>query len=130
VTFVSTDVLKKVHIDGAGLSSLGVPGVPWHPQILADQLTLSKPRGADYAHQIILDFQTFRRLCSERLLSVHAGKNPFRCDICDYIFSKNSNLTKHIASVHDEIKPFKCDICEKNFSQKFILQEMKIKEIS
>ena len=46
------------------LSSLGVPGVPWHPQILADQLTLFQPRGADYAHQIILappDFQTFRR---------------------------------------------------------------------
>ena len=43
-----------------GLSSLGVPGVPW----LADQLTLYQPRGADYAHQMILaplDFQTFRR---------------------------------------------------------------------
>ena len=38
--------------------------MPWHPQILADQLTLSQPGGADYAHQIILappDFQTFRR---------------------------------------------------------------------
>ena len=28
------------------------PGVPQHPQILADQLTLSQPEGADYAHQI------------------------------------------------------------------------------
>ena len=40
------------------LSSLGVP---WHPQIMADQLTLSQPRGADYAYQMILappDFQT------------------------------------------------------------------------
>ena len=36
------------------LEKLGVPGVPWQPQILADQLTLSQPRGADYAHQIIL----------------------------------------------------------------------------
>ena len=34
----------------AGLSSLGVPGVPWHTQILADQLTLFQPRGTDYAH--------------------------------------------------------------------------------
>ena len=50
----------------AGLSPLaggaGVPGVPWSPQILADQLTLSKQMGgADYAHQMILvppDFQT------------------------------------------------------------------------
>ena len=34
--------------------------MPWHPQILADQLTLSQPMGADYAHKIILappDFQ-------------------------------------------------------------------------
>ena len=32
--------------------SLGVPGVPLQPQILADQLTLSQPVRADYAHQI------------------------------------------------------------------------------
>ena len=30
----------------------GCRGVPWHPQILADQLTLSQPGGADYAHHI------------------------------------------------------------------------------
>ena len=37
-------------------------GLQWHPHFLADQLTLSQTRGADYAHQIILappDFQTF-----------------------------------------------------------------------
>ena len=32
-----------------GVSSLGVPGVPW---ILADQLTLFQPGGTDYAHLI------------------------------------------------------------------------------
>ena len=31
-----------------------------HPQILANQLTLSQPRGADYAHQIILAPRIFR----------------------------------------------------------------------
>jgi hypothetical protein len=36
----------------AGLSSLGVLGVPWHTQILADQLTLFQPGGTDYAHLI------------------------------------------------------------------------------
>jgi hypothetical protein len=30
----------------------GVPGVPWHPQILADQLTLFQPGGSDYARRI------------------------------------------------------------------------------
>jgi hypothetical protein len=56
----------KFYLFLPGLSSLGVPGVPWHPQILVDQLTLSQPRGADYTLQIILappDFQTFRRPC-------------------------------------------------------------------
>ena len=28
--------------------------VPWHHQIFADQLTLSQPEGADYAHQITI----------------------------------------------------------------------------
>ena len=31
---------------------LGVPGMPWHTQILADQLTLFQPGGTDYAHLI------------------------------------------------------------------------------
>ena len=39
-------------ITSAGLSSVGVPGVPWHTQILADQLTLFQPRGTDYARLI------------------------------------------------------------------------------
>ena len=43
---------KKVFSFKAGLSSLGVPGVPWHTQILADQLTLFQPGGTDYAHLI------------------------------------------------------------------------------
>ena len=31
---------------------MGVPGVPWHTQILADQLTLFQPGGTDYAYLI------------------------------------------------------------------------------
>ena len=31
---------------------LGVPGVPCHTQIFADQLTLFHPGGTDYAHLI------------------------------------------------------------------------------
>ena len=35
-----------------GLSSLGLLGMPWHPQIMADQLTITQPGGEDYAHHI------------------------------------------------------------------------------
>ena len=44
--------LRKTSTYMAGLSSLGVPGVPWHTQILADHLTLFQPGGTDYAHLI------------------------------------------------------------------------------
>ena len=36
----------------SGVSSMAVPGVPWHTQIFADKLNLSQPGGADYAHHI------------------------------------------------------------------------------
>ena len=39
-------------IFNAGLSSLGVPGVPWHTQIFADQLTLFQTGETVYAHLI------------------------------------------------------------------------------
>ena len=45
-------ILHTMKLHSAGLSSLGVPGVPWHTQILADQLTLFQPGGTDYAHLI------------------------------------------------------------------------------
>ena len=43
---------QLISIFTSGLSSLGVPGLPWHTQILADQLTLFQPGGTDYAHLI------------------------------------------------------------------------------
>ena len=44
--------MYSLHDPHSGVSSLGVPGVPWHPQILADQLILSQLGGTDYAHLI------------------------------------------------------------------------------
>ena len=46
--FASLSVLS----DLAGVSSLGMLGVLWHAQILADQLTLFQPGVTDYAHLI------------------------------------------------------------------------------
>ena len=49
----------------------------WGSQILADKLTLSQPRGAEYAHQIILappDFQTFRQPCSVNIPTMGPNK--------------------------------------------------------
>ena len=59
-----------------GLSSLGVPGVPWHTQILEDQLTLFQPRGTDYAHLITTGTPGFSDLPTA--LQGSDGGGPFR----------------------------------------------------
>ena len=52
-----------------GLSSLGVPGVPWHTQILADQLILFQPGGTDYVHLITTGTPGFSDVPTALLLS-------------------------------------------------------------
>ena len=45
-------LVQDIPAGKAGPSSLGVPGVPWHTQYLADQLTLFQPGGSDYTQLI------------------------------------------------------------------------------
>ena len=47
VSPIYLDSIERLQV--TGVSSLGVPRVPWHTQILADQLTLFQPGGTDYA---------------------------------------------------------------------------------
>ena len=37
---------------------------------------------------------------NRHIASVHEGKKPFKCDICDYSFSEKSSMNKHVKSVH------------------------------
>ena len=55
----------------SGLSSLGVPGVPWHTQILAGQLTLFQPGGTDYAHLITTGTSGFSDLPTALNTTLH-----------------------------------------------------------
>ena len=52
--------------------------------------------------------------------SVHGGKKPFKCDVCDTAFSAKQDVDRHIKSVHEGRK-FKCNECGKAFSRKEIL---------
>ena len=38
--------------------------------------------------------------------SVHDGSNPFKCEICEYSFSRKGSLKSHVASVHEENMAF------------------------
>ena len=55
----------EIHFFISGLSSLGVPGVPWHTQ--AGQLTLLEPGGTDYGHLITTGIPGF----SDLLTALH-----------------------------------------------------------
>ena len=66
------DGIKNVQ-DAPGVLFLGVPGVPWHTQILADKLTLSNPGGANYTHHINTGTPRFSDLLPTALCSVDVG---------------------------------------------------------
>ena len=57
-----------------GPSSLGVPGVPGHTQILADQLTLFQPGGTDYANLITTGTPGFSDLTTALLKGTSMDK--------------------------------------------------------
>ena len=69
----------------------------------------------DYVNQMEKHFAT-----------VHGGKKPFKCEICNHNVSQKGNvsvnyhhhLEKHIVVVHEEKKPFKCENCNNNVLQK------------
>ena len=47
------------------------------------------------------------------------------CNLCNKLFSNQSNLRKHIRSVHEKMK-FTCEICGKEVSRKDKLQRHKL----
>ena len=74
------------------LSSLGVPGVPWHTQILADQLTLFQLGGTDYAHLITTGTPEFSDLPTALLTLVRLLKISRQC--IPQLWSKFSLLSR------------------------------------
>ena len=49
--------------------------MPWHPQILADQLTLSQPGGTDYAHLITTGTPGFSDLPTALIINEQTVKS-------------------------------------------------------
>ena len=61
-------------------------------------------------------------------MCVHEKKRPFKCDVCQADFGRNSDLKRHISKVHDNL--FKSNLTRhtSNF-HKENFQENKVKEI-
>ena len=60
---------------------------------------------------------------NSHIASVHEGKKPFKCDICNASFTKTGNLNRHVASIHERKKPFYAKISSDSFSSKEHLNE-------
>ena len=63
---------------------------------------------------VLHHFITLSCCCIWQIGSVHEGKKPFRCEVCDYSCTEKRNMIRHISLVH-EGKKNKCDICNKKF---------------
>ena len=50
--------------------------------------------------------------------SVHEGKKPYLCLLCNQKFSQKSKLKGHVARIHDGNKPFSCESCGQVFTNK------------
>ena len=46
---------------------------------------------------------------------MHSGEKPYKCHVCEKVFSEPGNLTRHLR-VHSGEKPFKCHVCEYAFT--------------
>jgi len=50
--------------------------------------------------------------------SIHEGKKPFQCDICQKSFTQKASMTTHILTIHEGEKPHHCEICDERVTMK------------
>ena len=55
---------------------------------------------------------------NEHVASVHEGSKPFKCNICDFNYSRTQDLNRHVSLVHEGKKPFQCGMCSFSCSHK------------
>ena len=46
---------------------------------------------------------SLKQAIKQHVLSLHEEKKPFKCEVCDYIFTRKGDLKKHFGEVHQLI---------------------------
>ena len=111
-----------------GLSSLGVPGVPWHTQILADQLTLFQPGGTDCAHLITTGTPGFSDLLTALpYISINSDDIPTKKNaFCCLLFPSYYTAYYYSIVYHQHLY---CTFDERNLTKK-IFDDFFFKKLS
>ncbi|GFR87971.1 zinc finger protein 768 [Elysia marginata] len=76
-----------------------------------------------------------RRFTQQHLLSkhekkMHLSKREIKCHLCNKVFKRNENLTRHMGSLtrhfkaqHQQLRPHTCPICRRAFTRKSLLRK-------
>ena len=67
----------------SGQSETGMPGPPWHPHILTDQLTLSQPGGQIMPTTLLLPHRIFRPSYGPQFIDALSRKGYLEIEIVD-----------------------------------------------
>lgn len=46
----------------------------------------------------------------------HSGERPYKCELCDLTFARNTTMIRH-KLVHSGELPYQCNVCKKRFRQ-------------
>ena len=68
------------------------------------------------------EFEEERDL-NEHVSSVHDGKYPFKCDVCQSTFGRINKLNRHRNSAHKNTVPHRCESCNEDFFLKIWVEK-------